>query len=97
MRSLHLALSYSTENSCFSHPKTAYSKSLITPYFPKSLKLAFHPKTQVSSQNTLQPNLITKNISSSNLTQHNNINNSPQIIKNHNSPFMTHFHLKLIK
>jgi hypothetical protein len=38
------------KNSCFSHPKTTYSKSLIITNFPKSLKLAFHTKTQVSSQ-----------------------------------------------
>jgi len=62
--SLHLALSHSTKNSSFSHPKIAYSKSLITICFPKSLKLAFHIKTQVSSQNLSQAKLITKKRSS---------------------------------
>jgi len=34
---------------------------------------------------------MTNNRSSSNLTKHNNINNSLQITKDHNSPFMSHF------
>ena len=37
------------------------------------------------------PRLMIKNISSSSLTQQNNIKNSPPIIKIHNSPLMTHF------
>jgi len=64
-------------------PKLSYSNSLI---------LAFHTKTQVSSQNFSKPKLIIKNKNLSNLSQHNIINSSPQINKNHNSPFMTHFY-----
>ena len=90
-RSLHLALSHSTKNSSFSHPKIIFPKSLMTAYHSKSLILAFHSKLQVSSQNFSQPRLMIKNRSSSSLTQHNNINNSPQIIKIHNSPLMTNF------
>jgi len=44
-----------------------------------------------SPSNFSQQKLITKNRNSSNLCKHNNINNSPQITKNHNSPLITHF------
>jgi len=44
MRSLHLALSHSIENTCFSHPKTTFPKSLIITYLSKSLILDFHEK-----------------------------------------------------
>jgi len=56
-RSLHLALSHSTKKLFFSHPKETSPKSLIITYLSKSLKLAFHTKPQVSSQNFDSQNL----------------------------------------
>jgi len=82
-RSLHLALSHSTEKSMFLSSQNNLPK--IT-YLSKITYTSFSYKTS-----SFFPKLIIKKISLSNLSQHNNINNSPQIIKDHNSPLMTHF------
>jgi hypothetical protein len=84
MCSLHLALSHSTKTFMFITSQNSLLKITYNHLSFKSLKLVFHTKTQVSSQNFSQPKFIIKNRSSSIISHHNK--NSPEIIKNHNSP-----------
>ena len=92
MRSLHLAISLSTEKFTFIPSQNSLVKIIYTHLSFKITLTNFSiQKPKFSSQNFSQPKLITTKRSSSILSQHSNINNSPQFIKNHNSPFMTHF------